>query len=464
MAGLASGLASGIGVGYGMQQQKHANRRADESAQLANDLSRFRMSEAKGARDRQNEVNDLRSQSYLLNQPGAIDQIKANRAQSVANAGSADQETSAALSQFGLDKAAPEDLQKRSESLAALQNRMKSMRARTDAGEAIDPTELQEFSKFQVKTLNDAFPEWLNNGSAGGQRKKLKDIEQLGDGTFAFNLKVDGGEDTGRTTYMTQNRSSDPKDPIVQMRPEDVAGALQQAQQAINARLISLGDNSPLLAQQAQQEAKAKAAQGMLDHKRDVELQNLKSQSAMDLQGVKGEQQLGLEGLRSENNMALQGAKDTAAMQRKQLDADLKKAAVEEKRKNGGADGGWTMKDIEKQALTHTNRVLGLDGDMTDLTTNLQNKSNAIMSTISRMAAADLEAGKPVVFNQIADAAHKEANIIFNPKLPEPGSPEYMERLDAIPAEDITFLKNNPETLKDFIEHHKMRPLSRWNG
>ena len=473
------GLLQGIQTGVGIRHQGEQNRRANDQASIANQLSRFRLDEAKQAsQDRnqqradQQELRGLHSEKYSL---GALrSQLQQRTASTEANAAAMGNDTQAALKQFGIDAEDPVQLQKQQVAITSVTNRMDSMRKRADAGEQIDEGEMADFSRAQIKMINDTFGNLVNQGAGPGERKKVRDIVKLPNGNYAIDIGVEGGQETGRTSFMTDNRSSAEDDPIMEISPQQFRETLNQAQMAIDQRLIALGDNSPIQAQAAQAQAQQEAGAATLAHNRDLEVQGVRNQGAMDLARFNQGAQTGraregdaaalnLQNTRDAASLKLQQSKDAAALARDELKIKADAANTKAKTASGstGGKGDWNFKDFEKQAQSRVRDILRLDSDVANITADVQKQADNILAYMSKEASAAFDRGEQPSVHSIGQKAHK----IFNASHPDPHSEEYLEALDQPGVgEALGYLKANPETLIDFVEKFGFRPYSRWNG
>ena len=293
------------------------------------------------------------------------------------------------MAQFNFDSAMEsKEKQKRVADLTALDYRMRSMRKRHEAGERIDPSELQQFKQFQVKTLNSALPEFINQGAGAGERKRIKEFVPIDNDHFGAVLDVEspGGK---REVAWTERRSSDPNDNPAIVSRDDFLEMLNQARQALDESLISEGSTLPMDRMNAQAEQQAKRQQ--IDYEHSLSLAEI---------AARGDQS------RQTASQAHQGRlAEIAATGSQQRQTQAARPAQ-------GADGkvgGYTAKDVHSNVRSTVSKFFQLDnGQLGKLFNNDQAKISAIQTEIEKRSMQDFESGQAPRISEHASTVMSE--------------------------------------------------------
>lgn len=128
-----------------------------------------------------------------------------------------------------------------------------------------------------IDSANVLLADYINQGQ-GGTEKRIKDVlpAQSGRG-FYLDLEMKDEKGNYKTAPMTRGRGTADTDPVSEVDGAEMMQALGLLKKSIEARLVALGDNSPLERQKEKREAAAELAKEERKYQHERDLQDLKA-------------------------------------------------------------------------------------------------------------------------------------------------------------------------------------------
>jgi hypothetical protein len=128
-----------------------------------------------------------------------------------------------------------------------------------------------------IDSANVLLADYINQGQ-GGTEKRIKDVlpSQGGRG-FYLDLEMKDEKGNFKTAPMTKGRGTADTDPVSEVDGAEMMQALGLLKKSIEARLVALGDNSPLERKREKEKAKAEVAAEERKFKRELGMEEFKA-------------------------------------------------------------------------------------------------------------------------------------------------------------------------------------------
>lgn len=128
-----------------------------------------------------------------------------------------------------------------------------------------------------IDSANVLLADYINQGQ-GGTEKRIKDVlpSQGGRG-FYLDLEMKDEKGNFKTAPMTKGRGTADTDPVSEVDGAEMMQALGLLKKSIEARLVELGDNSPLERKREKEKAKAEVAAEERKFKRELGMEEFKA-------------------------------------------------------------------------------------------------------------------------------------------------------------------------------------------
>jgi len=128
-----------------------------------------------------------------------------------------------------------------------------------------------------IDSANVLLADYINQGQ-GGTEKRIKEVlpSQSGRG-FYLDLEMKDEKGSFKTAPMTRGRGTADADPVSEVDGAEMMQALGLLKKSIEARLVALGDNSPLERQKEKEKARAEEAKEERKFKRELGMEQFKA-------------------------------------------------------------------------------------------------------------------------------------------------------------------------------------------